>query len=343
MLLRGHEDRRIQDFFIESAFPPRDLVERVLELVGQDGAVSIPSLQADVNLGRGRLEAMLKVLDVEGAVRREGSGWTATGEPWEYDAERYEQVTALRRAEQAAMLAYGSDGRCLMQTLQDELDDPRAEPCGRCAVCTAPRFDEPVDAVLARRATALVRSRPVVLSVRKQTPRTADGPGRKLGLEQQLQEGRALGRSGDGGWDVLVREGLRDGRFADELVQACADLVDRWHPSPAPTWVTAIPSRRSGDLVPDLARRLAAALGVPYADVLERTGDNPPQREMENSAQQVANVRGQFKVTGPPPGGPGLLVDDLRFSGWTLAMVGAQLRMKGAGPLHPLVLSLAGA
>jgi ATP-dependent DNA helicase RecQ len=343
VLLRGHEDRRIQDFFIESAFPPRELVERVLEIVGADGPVSIPSLQADVNLGRGRLEAMLKVLDVEGAVRREGSGWTATGAPWTYDAERYEQVTALRRAEQAAMLAYGTGGRCLMQTLQDELDDPRAQPCGRCAVCTAPRFDMPVDATLARRATALVRSRPVVLSVRKQTPRTADAPGRKIGPELQLQEGRALGRSGDGGWDVLVREGRREGRFADELVDACTDLLDRWGPRPAPTWVTAVPSKRTGDLVPDLARRLAAALGLPYADVLERAGDNPPQREMENSAQQVANVRGQFKVVATPPGGPGLLVDDLRFSGWTLATVGAQLRAKGAGELHPLVLSLAGA
>ncbi|MEA2178593.1 MAG: ATP-dependent helicase RecQ, partial [Solirubrobacteraceae bacterium] len=171
----------------------------------------------------------------------------------------------------------------------------------------------------------------------------ADAPGRKIGPEMQLQEGRALGRSGDGGWDVLVREGRRDGHFADELVEACTDLLDRWRPSPAPQWVTAIPSRRSGELVPDLARRLAAALGVPYVDVIERTGDNPPQREMENSAQQVANVRGQFKVVAAPPGGPGLLVDDLRFSGWTLATVGAQLRAKGAGPLHPLVLSLAGA
>jgi ATP-dependent DNA helicase RecQ len=343
VLLRGHEDRRIQDFFIESAFPPRELVERVLELVGADGAVTIPSLQADVNLGRGRLEALLKVLDVEGAVRRQGSGWIATGAPWEYDAQRYQQVTALRRAEQAAMLAYGADGRCLMQTLQDELDDPRAEPCGRCAVCAGPRFDAPVDPVLARRATALVRSRPVVLSVRKQTPRTADGPGRKIGAELQLCEGRALGRSGDGGWDVLVREGLREGRFSDELVEACTDLLDRWRPSPAPAWVTAVPSKRTGELVPDLARRLAEALGLPYVDVLERVGDNAPQREMENSAQQVANVRGEFGVIAAPPGRPGLIVDDMRYSGWTLATVGAQLRMKGAGPLHPLVLSLAGA
>jgi ATP-dependent DNA helicase RecQ len=64
---------------------------------------------------------------------------------------------------------------------------------------------------------------------------------------------------------------------------------------------------------------------------------------MANSAQQVANVRGQFRVIAAPPGEPGLLVDDMRYSGWTLATVGAQLRGKGAGQIFPLVLSLAGA
>ena len=344
VLLRGHEDRAIQDFFIETAFPPKALVEDVLGIVGGSGEpVSIPALQADVNLGRGRLEAMLKVLDVEGAVRREGSGWVRTGEPWAYDEERYAEVTAMRRAEQAAMFAYGEDGRCLMQALQSELDDPRAEPCGRCAVCAGPRFDAPVDAGLAREAYAIVRSRPIVLTVRRQTPRTADQAGKKIAPELQLEEGRALARAGDGGWDGLVRQGRRDGRFDDELVQACADLLGRWHPAPAPEWVTAVPSRRSGVLVPDFAERLAGVLGLPYATVLERVGDNPPQREMANSAQQVANVRGEFRVLDDVPAGPGLLVDDVRYSGWTLATIGAQLRMKGAGPVHPLVLSLAGA
>jgi ATP-dependent DNA helicase RecQ len=344
VLLRGHEDRAIQDFFIETAFPPRTLVEDVLALIGEAGdPVTIPALQANVNLGRGRLEAMLKVLDVEGAVRREGSGWVRTGAPWTYDEERYAEVTAMRRSEQAAMFAYGEDGRCLMQALQSELDDPRAAPCGRCSVCVGPRFDAPVDAGLAREAYALVRSQPIVLSVRRQTPRTADEPGRRIAPELQLEEGRAIARAGDGGWDGLVRQGRRDGRFDDELVQACADLLGRWRPTPAPAWVTAVPSRRSGALVPDFARRLAAALGLPYVDVLERVGDNPPQREMANSAQQVANVRGAFRVVADVPGGPALLVDDVRYSGWTLAVVGGQLRVKGAGPVHPLVLSLAGA
>jgi ATP-dependent DNA helicase RecQ len=109
-----------------------------------------------------------------------------------------------------------------------------------------------------------------------------------------------------------------------------------------PEWVTAVPSLRQPELVPEFGRRLAAALGLPYLDVLARVGDGPPQREMENSSQQAANVHGQFAIAAPPPAAPGLLVDDLWFSGWTLATVGALLREGGAGPLHPLVLSLAG-
>jgi ATP-dependent DNA helicase RecQ len=337
VLLRGHEDRAIQDFFIETAFPPRALVEQVLDAL----PATITGLQAEVNLGRTRLEALLKVLDVEGAVRREGSEWMRTGEPWSYDEERYAAVTAQRRAEQEAMFAYGEDGRCLMQALQADLDDPLAAPCGRCSVCAGPRFDAPVDEALSRQAFALVRSQPIVLGVRKQTPRTADAPGKKIAAELQLSEGRALARAGDGGWDPLVQRGRRAGRFDDELVQACVDLLARWRPDPPPRYVTAVTSRRT-DLVPDFARRLAHALDLPYVDTLERTGDNAPQREMANSAQQVANVRGQFRVIAAPSD-PGLLVDDVRYSGWTLATVGAQLRLKGAGPLHPLVLSLAGA
>src|SRR5215207_1108927 len=337
------EDRAIQDFFITTAFPPRELVERVLAVVGESPRpATLAALQAEVNLGRGRIEALLKVLDVEGAVRREGSGWVLTGEPWAYDAERYAQVTALRRAEQAAMAALGRDGRCLMQALQQELDDPAAAPCGRCSVCAGPRFDAPLDETLVRDASLALRSAPITLSVRRQTPRTATAPGKRLGEDLLIEEGRALARSGDGGWDPLVRRGLRDGRFDDELVEACAELVRRWSPAPPPRWVAAVPSRREGDPVSDFAARLAPAIGLAFVAALRRTGTNPPQRDMSNSAQQVDNVRGQFRVVAALEG-PGLLVDDLRLSGWTLAMVGAQLRTTGADRVHPLVLSLAGA
>ena len=344
VLLRGAEDKAIQDFFIDSAFPARPLVDQVLGLL-REAPATVPQLQAEVNLGRGRIEALLKVLDVEGAVRRDGSVWAGTDSSgWAYDTERYAQVTAVRRAEQRAMLAYGDDGRCLMEALQAELDDPAAAPCGRCSVCTGPRFAGGVDTVAAARATRLLRTQPLVLTVRRQTPKTADRPGSRIPPELQIEEGRALARGGDGDWDNLVAAGRRTGRFDDELVEACIDLVDRWNPAPAPTWVCPVPSRRSGELVPEFARRLAAGLGLPCAGAVVRVGDAAPQQEMRNGPQQVANVRGQFKVDpGRVSGEPVLLVDDIRYSGWTLATVGAQLRLAGAGCVHPLVLRLAGA
>jgi ATP-dependent DNA helicase RecQ len=338
VLLRGAEDRRIQDFFIEQAFPPRDRVERVLQALS-DGPASTPELTAVVNLGRGRLEAMLKVLDVEGAVTRDGSQWVlADGAGWEYDGERYANVTALRRREQAAMAAFGADGRCLMRALQEELDDPAPADCGICSVCAGPRFDGSLDPVLVREAALHLRSRPLVLETKKMAP-DPEGKMRKLGDDVRAEEGRALARLGDGGWDPLVRQGRSEGRFGDELVDAAASAVRAWGAPVA--WVTAIPSMRSGELVPDFARRVADALQLPYVAAVERARDAPPQREMENSAQQVANVRGAFAVVGEPPGSPCLLVDDIRFSGWTLAMVAGQLRRRGSGPVHPFALSTA--
>ena len=60
---------------------------------------------------------------------------------------------------------------------------------------------------------------------------------------------------------------------------------------------------------------------------------------MANAAQQAANVRGAFRVTDTPPPGVGVLLDDRRISGWTLAMVGGQLRRAGADRVVPVALA----
>src|SRR5882724_4192440 len=147
---------------------------------------------------------------------------------WSYDAERYAQITALRRSEQAAMAAYGSDGRCLMRALQEELDDP-----------------DPQDPALIRAATLHLRSKPLVLEVKKMAP-DEDGSMRKLADDVRAEEGRALARLGDGGWDPAVQAGRRAGRFDDELVEAAAEVVRGWS---AAAWVCGVPSDRSGELV----------------------------------------------------------------------------------------------
>jgi len=342
VLLRGAEDRRIQDFFIEQAFPARERVDDVLlqlDAAGEQG-LTTRELSSLVNLGLGRLEAMLKVLDVEGAVRRTGTRWALVPDHgWRYDAERYRAVTELRRAEQAAMARYGADGRCLMRTLQEQLDDPDPRDCGRCAACTGPRFGIALDPPLVRAAQLHLRSQPLVLDAKRMAP-DAEGRMRKIPESAQIEPGRALARIGDAGWWPAIAEGLRAGRLDDEVIGALADLVRAW--GPAATWLTWLPSRAHGPALADAAQRLAAALGLPLVDAVERTvPDAPPQRDMANAAQQVANVRGRFRVAAEVPSGGCLLLDDQRLSGWTLAMVGGQLRGRGAASVWPLALASA--
>ena len=345
VLLRGGEDRRIQDFFIEQAFPSRERVAAVLAELGDAGpdGRTTRELMAVVNLGMGRIEAMLKILDVEGAVRRQGTRWQLIPDAdWTYDAERYAQVTALRRAEQQAMASFGTDGRCLMRTLQEELDDPDARDCGRCSVCTAPRFDRPPDPALVELAGRHLRSTPVALEAKKMAP-DAEGTMRKIPEDARIEPGWALARFGDGGWWPAVERGLRGAAFEDEVVRALADIVRRADDGSGPVaWVTAVPSARLGDTMPRLAERLAAELGVAYVELLRRTEDRPPQREMANAVQQAANVRGAFAIIAAPPPGTGALLDDRRNSGWTLAMAGGQLRRAGAERVVPLALGTLG-
>jgi ATP-dependent DNA helicase RecQ len=345
ILLRGGEDRRIQDFFIEQAFPERERVNAVLaelDAAGEDGR-STRELMAVVNLGMGRIEAMLKILDVEGAVCRAGARWQSIPDrDWTYDAERYAQVTALRRAEQDAMAAFGSDGRCLMRVLQEQLDDPVASDCGRCSVCTEPRFARPPGPGLVELAGRHLRSNPIGLEVKKMAPDAA-GTMRKIPEEVRAEPGWSLARFGDGGWWPAVERGLRDGTFEREVVLALADVVrDPSRVNGSVSWVTSVPSIRLGGVIVGLAERLAGELGVPYMELVARTEGRPPQREMANAAQQAANVRGAFKVIATPPSGTGVLLDDRRSSGWTVAMVGGQLRRAGAERVVPLVLGALG-
>ena len=337
VLLRGAEDRSIQDFFIEQSFPARERVDAVLaelESAGPAGRTT-RELMAAVNLGMGRLDAMLKVLDVEGAVTRDGTRWLHEPDSgWEYDGERYARVTELRRAEQRAMANFGADGRCLMRTLQEQLDDPAPSDCGRCAVCTAARFAGPLDPGLVELAGRHLRSRPIELEVKKMAP-DASGAMRKLPEERRTEPGWALARFGDGGWWPAVQRGLKSGTFEDDVVVALADIAR----AAAPAWICAVPSARLGDTLERLAGRVAAALEVSAVALLARAEARPPQREMANAVQQVANVRGAFTVLGPPPPGTGILLDDRRISGWTLAMAGGQLRMAGAQRVVPTVLA----
>ena len=340
ILLCGWEDRDIQDHFITTAFPERAQAEGVVALLdATDGSATMGEIEGAVNVPRGRLTLLLKVLEVDGAVTRAGGRWRRTDRPWAYDADRVERVTAHRREEQQAMAAYASTTTCRMVALRLQLDDPDPAPCGRCDACAGAAWEVALPPGLVAEALTHLRRGDQVLEPRARWAGGAPGlPTGNIPADERLEPGRMLSVFGDGGWGHVVRDARTSGVAPIELLDAAHELVRRWAPAPWPQWITFVPSTTT-TMPADLATALGAVLGLPVHDVLERVADRPPQATMGNSTQQLANVHDAFGVAGELPTGPVLLVDDVVGSRWTMTVVGALLRRAGAARVHPLALA----
>jgi ATP-dependent DNA helicase RecQ len=347
VLLSGDEETDITDYFIKTAFPTRDEVQEVLDALNSEPhGLSVPELMAKVNLSKSRIEKTIELLSLESPapVVKQGSKWqlTATNLSEEF-WRRAERLTDLRRKEQRQMQDYVDLTSGHMEFLIQALDgDP-----GTIRPPALPLLPTTTDPSIVRQAVAFLRRTSLPIEPRKKWP---DGGMPQYQLKgkippsHQAQPGKALCIWRDAGWGALVQEGkYRDGRFSDELVEACVRLVQEWNPQPAPAWVTGIPSLRHPDLVACFVRRLAAGLNLPFHMVIEKIEDRPEQKTMENSTQQARNIDGALAISvRQVPAGPVLLVDDMVDSRWTLTVAAWLLRSYGSGEVWPLALAFTG-
>jgi len=351
ILMSGDEDDEINRYFIDGAYPRKRDMDAVIDaLEDADNGLSVAELLETVNMRQGQLEKVLKLLAVREppTVLKEGSRWYRTANPIADDRDHVQNVAALRVAEWEKVQEYTATDTCLMEFLGKELDDPAAAPCGQCQVCVgAPRIDIQLDPRIVRAAQRFIKRSEVQIEPRKQWKSGAFptyGWRGNIPAPLRNEEGRALGIWRDAGWGPLTEEGKDAGHFSDELVEACVEMLTRWKPDPAPTWVTCVPSLRSPGLVPDFAQRLAEVLGLPFRPAIVKVQDTKRQRNMMNAWQQAHNLDGAFEAAEDEvEDGPVLLIDDVIDSGWSMTVAGALLREAGSGRVFPLALALASA
>lgn len=366
LLLAGKEDEAIWEYFASIAFPPEEQVRRTLDVLARaDRPLSLPALEPLVELRRSRLETMLKVLDVDGAVRRVQGGWVSTGAAWMYDAERYSWVAKQRETEQQAMRDYVTTTGCRMEFLRRQLDDEGAAPCGRCDTCAGPRFTDSVSAAALDAARGELGRAGVEVEPRKMWPTGLPAVGvdlrGRIPAGEQAAPGRALGRLSDIGWGNRLRPMLApqapDGPVPDDIARAVVGVLadwakgpggwasDRADAQPRPVGVVTMASRTRPRLIATLGARIAEIGRLPLLGSVEYAGD-VPRVPRSNSAQRLKALDGALTV--PPPlaaalreaRGPVLLVDDMTETGWTMAVAARMLRRSGAQGVLPLVLAV---
>ncbi|MGH3486291.1 MAG: RecQ family ATP-dependent DNA helicase [Actinopolymorphaceae bacterium] len=233
LLLPGIEDVEIWRYFATASMPRQAQADAVLTALAEAGRpMSAAALEAVVDIRRTRLELLLKVLDVDGAVRRVSGGWTSTGEPWTYDEERYARVAAARDAESRSMLDFIASEDCRMAYLQRVLDDPtlserapadstpvervpgepgpvervpgergpggagqKAAGCGRCDRCAGPWYSTDVSAQAEQVATGQLARVGVSIEPRAMWPGGMDRLGVDVRGKIPVDERAASGRA----------------------------------------------------------------------------------------------------------------------------------------------------
>ena len=352
LLLPGTEDRDIWAYFASLAFPPERVVRRVLDVLADaDRPLSTVAIEPRCDLSRSRLDMVLKVLDVDGAVHRVKGGWIATGRDWAYDEERYVGIAGARKAEQQAMLEYQRTGKCRMEYLLNQLDDPHAAPCGRCDNCAGPRWKAEVSGEAVARARERLQRPGIDVDARRMWPSgmaALDVPlTGKLGAGELAESGRALGRLTDIGWGNRLRElfapgAAVDGPVPDDVVDGCVAVLASWGWAQRPVGVVAMGSVTRPKLVANLAERISTIGRLPLLGHLDVRDTGERQA---NSARRLAQVWRALEA-GPvlakrlsTVDGPVLVVDDRVDTGWTMTVAVKLLRDAGAPAVLPFALA----
>jgi ATP-dependent DNA helicase RecQ len=351
LLLPSKADQDIWSYFDGLSFPKQHIVEQLLDVLNDAGRpLSIPAIEPHVELSRSRIEATLKVLDVDGAVSRSKSGWSATGQGWTYDAKRYANLSAARTHEQQLMLEYQQIPGCRMEFLRRTLDDPEAAPCGRCDNCTGTRRSDKVSADRITSARTSLDKPGVTIVARRMWPTGLEGIGiplkGKISASAQPEDGKTVGRLTDIAWGNQLRQLFRDQGpevvASADLVKASIRVLAEWQWKARPVGIVFIESASRPELSRDLAHQLSTIGRLPMLGSVHSFGGTVSN---VNSAQRLAAVyrnlslsHETIKAVQAAPG-PILLIDDLIDSGWTMTVATHLLRQHCDVPILPFALA----
>ncbi|WP_159618183.1 RecQ family ATP-dependent DNA helicase [Ruania rhizosphaerae] len=348
VLVPSDADERIWEYFATAGIPDPEQVDRVLEVLAREGgvdesgsqlAVSESAISTATGIRPGRLATQLKILAVDGAVERVRGGWAASGRPWHFDEQKWSSLRQVRANEADLMRRYAHGEGCLMQFLQQALDDPDPRPCGRCSVCDGhlpPPGARPSEDLVAT-ARQHFRGLDSRVEPRKLWPSRLEGVRGKIG--PIIAEGRAIAFADDPAWsDVLARLWAEDQQAPPEILQAAVATLRRWAPHwQRPTAVVPMPSRRHPRLVSSVAEHLAQVGRLPVVEALQVSGP-PPSDEAASGVRVSQLLERTSVVDGVELHGPVLLVDDTIRTRWTVTVAAHLLKATGAGPVLPFAI-----
>jgi ATP-dependent DNA helicase RecQ len=339
VLLPSEADERIWDFFATASIPREEDAEKVLALLDEE-PMGLLEIEGASGIRRGRLEALLKILAVEGVLTKNGSKWATTGEPYVHDTAKWEALGQARAEEADLMRRFAGGQGCLMEFLQRALDDPDPGPCGKCSVCTGVKPGPGVepDPKWLHLARDFSRGIDAVIEPRKQWP-----PKTHKGKIVGLLEGRAVAFADDPAWSESLRRMRQLGftSIPSELLDGAIETLKRWSQvwPDRPTWVMPAPAHGVHAEANRIVAEHVARIGRrPMVEPFDWLGGSTPEDSASGPVVEHLDAAITWRDGVTLPEGPVLLCSATFRTKWTSAVVARLLAERGAGPVMPLAI-----
>lgn len=323
LLYGGKEEAKINEYFIYNSFPIQEDIDRVIDLLDQHNVMKKGEIIEAINIKQKTLNQILKLLDIEGVISKDKSGYSRTVKPYVIPVEYYNKIMNAKLREYHQLLEYQDTEECQMTFLTKALDDLDTQPCNKCSSCLKEQWDLTEDELTEADLIQVKRffaEKHIEIIPRKRSVLT------NRALKFVHEPGLVLAYYHEEVGQAASRDKYRNEYFSDILVRASKDKLRRFLKQGNYTMddivIIPIPSNRRPNLVPNFAERLANVLNCSYAHILAKKPGEKEQKEFLNSKYQEKNVKEHLVIKEDInlDNQQILLVDDFVDSQWTFTV-----------------------
>ncbi len=335
ILLYDPADRKIQEYFIESALPSIQDFEKVCQAVRtSEEPPNLTKIKRITGLHPTRVAVVMAELKDQQYLKKQsvkGSQvYQLETQETPLDLSRYTTQYQVKIQELEKMIGYAElTDLCRMAVLRDALGDENPKPCGHCDICLN-KIERPdiSEQTLSQSEEWLLRRTVPIAEVR--TYRISAGISV---LDGKLRSSL---------FNHFMRQRVQSDEIEEELLKLLKSAASALSSQYAIQAIVSIPSNtwKSRESV---AKAIAEHLQVHLlTDLL--VWKNPPdkrQGELLNNDQRQYNVQDKMQLNENliVPAGPLLLLDDYTGSGATIKEAARVLRKRTEGSLVPLTIA----
>jgi ATP-dependent DNA helicase RecQ len=336
ILLYDPEDLQIQEYFINQGKPTSQQYQTILSHLEENSqGLGQNEIMRITGFSQTATRTVLKDLEDQGFVQRGSKNRYALviGRSGQIDFSDYDTLRQQKLRELNDIQNYALHQECYMTYLTTYLGDSLGPACGVCGWCQPANF--PTVQVSKNLQKSAVRFLEEEYLPRIEKRGSTKTPAHEAGWALSGHGTSRIGR--------LVRACKYEnaGPFPLSLVVRAVEVLYTRYPIAEIDGIISIPPTRSGTLVEDFARQVAAMVNIEYLAVLTKIRDTLEQKSLKNRLQKEDNVKGAFVVQSPElvAGRTLLLIDDIYDSGKMLQEAGRTLMRAGACAVHPLTIT----